>query len=133
MLVRGFHHLEASVLAINHLMLGVFTLAGFQQRHQLEDGVVELLLDLDDPSVARPSIEAREHVADIASMRRILQPGGIVFVTGAPEQDAIGRALATRGSDLAGPTFAVNPAGVTIGGASGHRSRVTSPKTSTSQ
>ena len=119
---RGFHYLEASVLAINHLMLGVFTLAGFQQRHQLEDGVVELLLDLDDPSVARPSIEAREHVADIASMRRILQPGGIVFVTGAPEQDAIGRALATRGSDLAGPTFAVNPAGVTIGGASGHRS-----------
>ena len=52
---RGFHYLEASVLATNHLMLDVFTLAGFQQRHQLEDGVVELLLDLDDPSVARPS------------------------------------------------------------------------------
>ena len=116
---RGIHYLDASVLATNHLMLDVFTRAGFQQRHQLEDGVVELLLDLDYLSVARPSIEAREHVADIASMRRILRPDGIVFVIGAPEQDAIGRTLATGGSDLAGPTFAVNPAGVTIGGASG--------------
>ena len=119
---RGFHHLEASVLATNRLMLDVFRRAGFEQHHQLEDGVVELLLDLDDPSVARPSIEEREHVADVASMRRVLQPDGIVFVTGAPEQDAIGQALATCGSDAAGPTFAVNPEGLTIGAASGRLS-----------
>ena len=76
-------------------MLDVFARAGFS-RHQLEAGVVELLLDIDDPSGARPAIVAREHVADVASMHRLLQPEGIVFVTGPPEQDAIGRALATR-------------------------------------
>jgi succinyl-CoA synthetase alpha subunit/GNAT superfamily N-acetyltransferase len=120
---RGFHHLEALVLASNHLMLDVFRKAGFDQVRSMEPGEITLRLDIDNSSRARPAIEAREHVADVASMRRILHPTSVAFVTGSLEVDEVGRALADRCSEeLPGPVHAVNPDGLPVGAAPGHRS-----------
>jgi acyl-CoA synthetase (NDP forming)/RimJ/RimL family protein N-acetyltransferase len=120
---QGIHRLEALVLPTNHQMLGVFANAGFEQVRTLEPGEITLTLDIDDTSRAAPSIEAREHAADVASMRRILQPASIAFVTGPLEDDPIGRALADRCSArFGGRVHAVNPDGLPVGTAAGHRS-----------
>ena len=120
---HGIQRLEASVLATNHLMLTVFAKAGFEQTQRLEYGIVDLVLDIDDAGRARPSIERREHVADVAAMRPILEPSRIVCITGPPDQDHVGRSLTTRvASGFGGSVHAINPHGVAIGKASGHRS-----------
>jgi succinyl-CoA synthetase alpha subunit/GNAT superfamily N-acetyltransferase len=120
---RGFHHLDALVLPSNHRMLGVFRKAGFDQIRSTEPGEITLRLGIDDAAQARPSIEAREHVADVASMQRILQPASVAFVTGPLETDQIGRGLADRcSSRFAGAVHVVNPDGLPVGTAHGYRS-----------
>lgn len=43
---RGIHHFEATVLPDNHAMLAVFAAAGFAAHTNLQDGIVEVVLDL---------------------------------------------------------------------------------------
>lgn len=85
---RGVRRFTAEVLPQNGKMLAVFREAGYDVRQQMDDGFVQVSVDLDPTERSRAVMADREHRAEARSMQGLLGATSVVLVgTGAPPGD----------------------------------------------
>ena len=114
---RGLEAFTAETLAENSAMLRVFADAGLPAKRRIAGGTVELTFPLpvgDDTYRLGHYLEAvasRESMADVASLRPLLQPRSVAVVGTSRRRATVGRAIlhniVTGG--FTGPVYAVNP------------------------
>ncbi|NDO89041.1 GNAT family N-acetyltransferase [Cellulosimicrobium composti] len=101
---RGVRRFTAEVLPQNGKMLAVFREAGYDVHQQMDDGFVQVSVDLDPTERSRAVMADREHRAEARSMQGLLGATSVVLVgPGAPRRDvpdrpgeALDRVLARR-------------------------------------
>ncbi|MFF2266664.1 GNAT family N-acetyltransferase [Cellulosimicrobium cellulans] len=90
---RGVRRFTAEVLPQNGKMLAVFREAGYDVRQQMDDGFVQVSVDLDPTERSRAVMADREHRAEARSMQGLLGATSVVLVgPGAPPGDGPDRA-----------------------------------------
>ena len=81
---RGFVRFVAEVLPQNHRMLAVFADAGYRTTSRLEDGVVDVSIDLATTQDSWRVLTQREHRAESLAIRAVMAPARIVGVGDVP-------------------------------------------------
>ena len=90
---HGIHRFVAEVLPQNRRMLGVFRDAGYEVRHDFEDGVVSLSFDIDPTERSLAVMERREHRAEFRSVAALLAPRSVVLVGASRRPGTVGHRL----------------------------------------
>ncbi|WP_334143772.1 bifunctional acetate--CoA ligase family protein/GNAT family N-acetyltransferase [Rhabdothermincola sp.] len=108
---NGITRFTAEVLPDNRRMLDVFQDAGYRTVAQLDGGVVRVELLLEQTERSRAAVEHREHVAEAASIRRMLCPRSVAVIGASHEPGTIGYHLFLNvlAGGFAGPAYPVNP------------------------
>ncbi|HEX6763043.1 MAG TPA: GNAT family N-acetyltransferase [Gaiellaceae bacterium] len=116
----GIEEFVAEVLPHNALMLHVFDAAGFESTRTLEDGVVEVVLQIRTSS--RAAIDRRDHVAVAASLAPFFTPHSVVVIGASRRRGTIGGELFRNilAADFDGAVYPVNRAGEPVGGVPGY-------------
>lgn len=87
---HGIDRFDASVMAENRRMLGVFSSAGFAVRRETSHGVTELSMDIRPTERLAERIAERDHLATIASLRPLLQPASVAVVGASNAPGSVG-------------------------------------------
>ena len=108
---NGVHRFVAEVLPQNRRMLGVFRDAGYEVRHDFEDGVVSLSFDIDPTERSLAVMASREHRAEFRSVAALLAPRSVVLVGASRRPATVGHRLLRDllEADFAGPLHVVHP------------------------
>ncbi|HEX9031840.1 MAG TPA: GNAT family N-acetyltransferase [Streptosporangiaceae bacterium] len=115
--LRGLRAFTAETLADNVAMLRVFAHAGLAARRQVSDGVVETTFPLPGDDADQQlqsyldSVAMRERLADVASLRPLLQPSSVAVVGASRKPGRVGHAILRNivSAGFAGQVYAVNP------------------------
>ena len=120
----GVERFVAEVLPGNRQMLGVFERAGFELKRHLEGGVVEVEFPIAATAQFEHSVEERDHVAVVASLRPFFEPASVAVMGASPRRGTIGGELFRNvlAGDFAGAAYPVNPKGSAVAGVRGYRS-----------
>ncbi len=112
---RGVRRLDAAVLAVNRVMLGVFRNAGFAVKRALFDEL-NVSVDITPAEAVVQRIDERDHFAALASLRPILAPSSVAIVAAIDTPGNVGRALVenVRNGGFGGVVELVNPAGAAM-------------------
>jgi acetate---CoA ligase (ADP-forming) len=116
----GIQEFVAEVLPQNAAMLRVFDDAGFESARRLQEGVIEVSLQIESPS---PAIaDRRDHVAVAASLAPFFQPRSVAVVGASPRRGTIGGELFRNilEADFGGAVYPVNRGGEPVGGVAGY-------------
>ncbi|MEW1953334.1 GNAT family N-acetyltransferase [Terrabacter sp. NPDC080008] len=97
----GINRFVAEVLPQNRKMLTVFKEAGYEVRHHIEDGVVEVSFDISPTEKSKAVQLSREHRAESRSMHTILFPERVAIIGASRREESIG-ALVMRNILAAG-------------------------------
>lgn len=113
---NGISRFHAATLYDNEKMLRVFADAGYTVHRTLDQGVWTVDFSLDDS--ATPAIEAREQLAEAASVRRVLAPSAVAVVGASRRPGSIGNTVFRNliMSSFAGVVHPVNPNASSIAG-----------------
>ena len=108
---HDIHTFTAQTLACNPAMLNVFAAAGWARDVRLESGTVETRFSIDPTPSSLEAIAAREHVAEAASMARLLAPDSVAVIGASRQPGKIGQAVLQnlRAAGFHGALYAVNP------------------------
>jgi acetyl coenzyme A synthetase (ADP forming)-like protein len=119
----GIERFVAEVLPENHSMLGVFERAGFELKRHLAGGVVEVEFPIAATERFEHSVEERDHVAVVASLRPFFEAARVAVVGASPRRGTIGGELFRNvlEGDFAGAAFPVNPKGAPVAGVRAYR------------
>ena len=114
----GIEEFVAQVLPQNAHMLNVFADAGFDVSRRLEEGVVEVRLEIASTEAYRMRLEERDHVAVAASVRPFFTPETVAVVGASARRHTIGGELFRNilAGDFAGAAYPVNARGEPVGG-----------------
>lgn len=114
----GIPKLVAMVLPSNRRMLSVFHRAGFEVSSTFEDGVVEVVMDVEPSEAAALLVDERARRAEARSVERLLHPTTIAVVGAGRTAGGLGHELFVRllRSEFAGSVYPVNPHGGHIAG-----------------
>lgn len=93
---HGIHRFDASVMAENRRMLGVFANAGFAVRRETSQGVTELSMDIRPTERLAERIAERDHLATIASLRPLLEPSSLAVVGASNAPGSVGGTIFTN-------------------------------------
>src|SRR3954465_801460 len=121
---HGVHRFVAEVLPQNRRMLGVFRDAGYEVRHDFEDGVVSLSFDIAPTERSLAVMESREHRAEFRSVAALLAPRSVVLVGASRRAGTGGHRLLhdLLAGGVAGPVAGVPPQADAVLGVPAHRS-----------
>jgi acyl-CoA synthetase (NDP forming)/RimJ/RimL family protein N-acetyltransferase len=108
---HGVHRFVAEVLPQNRRMLGVFRDAGYEVRHDFEDGVVSLSFDIDPTERSLAVMESREHRGEFRSVAALVAPRSVVLVGASRRPGTVGHRLLRDllEAGFAGPLHVVHP------------------------
>jgi acetate---CoA ligase (ADP-forming) len=125
----GIHQFVAEVLPQNVAMLHVFDDAGFATSRVLQDGVIEVLLDLGGRDFERRRDE-RDHLGVTASLRPFFAPASVAVIGASARRGTIGGELFRNvlQADFTGAAYPVNRGGEPVGGVAGYASIREVPK-----
>ncbi|MFI0350586.1 GNAT family N-acetyltransferase [Actinomadura sp. 9N407] len=115
---RGLERFVASVLPDNRRMTRVFREVGYRAEQHFEDGVIELVLDLEPTETSVEVMAAREHRAESRSIQRLLFPGSVAVIGASRAEHSVGRSVLRhllRG-DFSGPVYPVHPTATAVAG-----------------
>jgi acyl-CoA synthetase (NDP forming)/GNAT superfamily N-acetyltransferase len=87
---HGIDRFDASVMAENRRMLGVFSSAGFGVRRETSYGVTELTMDIRPTERLAERIAERDHEATVASLRPLMEPGAVAVVGASNAAGSVG-------------------------------------------
>lgn len=93
---HGIDRFDASVMAENRRMLGVFSSAGFAVRRETSHGVAELTMDIRPTERLAERIAERDHEATVASLRPLLAPAAVAVVGASNAAGSIGGTIFTN-------------------------------------
>ncbi len=115
---NGVRLFSADTLPTNTRMLGVFKDAGWHAEHRFADGAVHVEFPIAPTRSSIDAVEARESLAEAASMARLLAPRSIAVIGASRVPGTIGNAvfrnLLTFG--FQGPVYPVNPSSTSVAG-----------------
>ncbi|MFI0407890.1 GNAT family N-acetyltransferase [Actinomadura sp. 3N508] len=115
---RGVRRFVASVLPDNRRMTRVFREAGYRAEQRFEEGVIELVLDLEPTETSVEVMTAREHRAESRSIQRLLFPGSVAVIGASRAEHSVGRTVLRNllAGDFTGPVYPVHPTAVAVAG-----------------
>jgi acetyl coenzyme A synthetase (ADP forming)-like protein len=113
---NGFSSFEATVLAENSEMLGVFRDSGFAIRSNTADGCVDVYLSLAPSLESASASDEHNRVATIASLRPILEPRAITVIGASRDESNLGRRIFDALLSSSVPIYPVNPAATELRG-----------------
>jgi acyl-CoA synthetase (NDP forming)/RimJ/RimL family protein N-acetyltransferase len=124
---NGLREFVAYVLSDNYDMQRVFADAGLSVTTRVDHGSSRLVVDLTEDERHLQAVTSRERIAEVESLRPLLQPRSVVVVGAGRRPGSVGRAILdnVRKFGFAGPIYAVNasvPPDETIGGVPAFRS-----------
>ncbi|HTZ93035.1 MAG TPA: GNAT family N-acetyltransferase [Streptosporangiaceae bacterium] len=115
----------AETLPENVAMQRVFADAGLPVERQFADGVIELTMPLPGHDGGRldhylDAVAGRASAADVASLRRLLQPASVAVIGAGRRRGSVGREILHNivAAGFAGPVYPVNPRGRSMEGLS---------------
>jgi acyl-CoA synthetase (NDP forming)/GNAT superfamily N-acetyltransferase len=122
--LRGLSAFTAETLADNVAMLRVFAGAGLPVRRQLADGVIESTFPLPTDDADRhlqdylETVARREQLADVASLRPLLEPSSVAVIGASRKPGRVGNAILRNivSGGFSGRVHAVNPRADSIEG-----------------
>ncbi|MGH3240760.1 MAG: GNAT family N-acetyltransferase [Spirillospora sp.] len=115
---RGVRRFVASVLPDNRRMTRVFREAGYRAEQRFEEGVIELVLDLEPTETSVEVMAAREHRAESRSIQRLLFPGSVAVIGASRAEHSVGQTVLRNllSGDFSGPVYPVHPTAVAVAG-----------------
>lgn len=121
---RGVHRFVASVLPDNRRMTRVFREAGYEAEQRFEDGVIELVLDLEPTETSVEVTSAREHRAESRSIQRLMTPHSVAVVGASRAEHSVGQTVLRNllGGDFSGPVYPVHPTAKAVAGVRAYES-----------
>jgi acyl-CoA synthetase (NDP forming)/RimJ/RimL family protein N-acetyltransferase len=122
--LRGMRAFTADTLAGNISMLRVFANAGLAAKRQLSEGVVETTFPLPADEADQQlqnyldTVAMRERLADVASLRYLLEPSSVAVVGASRTPSRVGHAILRNivSAGFAGRVYAVNPHASSVSG-----------------
>lgn len=128
---RGITRLLAVVSAENTRMLRLLRDFGLPMTSTAQGPEREIVLQLDGGERYLETVAARERVAEVASLRHVLEPASVAVVGASRRESSVGHAVLRnlRDAGFAGPLFAVNPHAESILGIDCHPSVADLPRT----
>src|SRR5829696_2839759 len=119
---RGISSFVADVLPANRKMLHVFEEAGYVVDHEYEDGVVRLSFELEPTENSLAVTYSREHRAEAASVRRLLEPRSVAVVGASRSAHSVGHTVLRHIVDdgFTGDVHAINPSADSVAGVRAH-------------
>jgi acetyl coenzyme A synthetase (ADP forming)-like protein len=127
----GIERFVAEVLAENSQMLRVFEAVGFESTRKLESGTVEVEFPIEPTERYLESVDERDHLAAVASLRPFFAPSSVVVLGASRRSESIGGLLFRNiiEGEFDGVVYPVNPAGDAVAGVRGYRSVEELPET----
>jgi succinyl-CoA synthetase alpha subunit/GNAT superfamily N-acetyltransferase len=120
---EGFSQLVAHTLAGNKPMLDVFAHVGLQIRHHLDDGIVDVEMDLHDDVGLAQKADEREWAAQAVSMQPYLTPKSVVIIGAGRNPSSVGHRIAVNAQrNFTGTLAVIRPDGESIAGITAFRS-----------
>ena len=120
----GIERFVAEVLPTNLSMLRVFEHVGFAVTRELESGVVEVVFPITATESYRETVDTRDHLGVVASLRPFFSPRGVAVYGASPRAGTIGglvfRNIVEAG--FSGAAYPVNRRGEDVAGLPGHTS-----------
>jgi acyl-CoA synthetase (NDP forming)/GNAT superfamily N-acetyltransferase len=122
--LRGMRAFTAETLAGNVSMLRVFANAGLAAKRQLSEGVVETTFPLPADEADQQlqsyldTVAMRERLADVASLRYLLEPSSVAVVGASRKPSRVGHAILHNivSAGFGGRVYAVNPHAKSVSG-----------------
>ena len=107
----GIRTFEADTLPDNSKMLGLFASVGWARESHFDGGNVRTRFSIEPSAAATAAISDREHVAEAASMARLLAPRTVAVIGASREPGKIGYAVMQNlvGQSFTGVIYPVNP------------------------
>ena len=120
---RGLRRFVAHVLPENRRMTKVFRDAGYRARQRFEDGILQLVLDLEPTETSLEVMAAREHRAESRSIQRLLFPGSVAVIGASREAHSVGQTVLRHllAGDFTGPVYPVHPTATAVAGVRAYR------------
>jgi acetyl coenzyme A synthetase (ADP forming)-like protein len=115
---KGIHAFAADTLPDNANMLGMFAAAGWPRETHFRDGNIRTRFSIEPSAAASAAIADREHVAEAASMARLLAPRTVAVIGASGETGKIGNAVMQNlvGQGFRGVVYPVNPNAAAVAG-----------------
>jgi acetyl coenzyme A synthetase (ADP forming)-like protein len=115
---HGIDTFVADTLPHNYKMLNVFAAAGWDVARRFADGTVRVRFPIEPTEMSLAAIEHREHIAEAASIGRILAPRSIAVIGASRERGTIGNAVFRNLLEYGfeGPVYPVNPSTTSVAG-----------------
>ncbi len=126
----GITRFLAVVRSENRSMLDVLENVGFTVRRRLDGGVVEATFRIDPTDDYTTTVDARDHVAVVASLQGFFEPSAVAVVGASPREGAIGGSVfrnILRG-DFSGAAFPINRDAAPVAGVRAYRSATELPE-----
>jgi acetyl coenzyme A synthetase (ADP forming)-like protein len=114
----GIQSFVAEVLPENRAMLEVFGHVGFEVVRELESGTVEVRFPIAPTERLAASVDERDHVAVVASLRPFFEPRSVAVLGASPRRGSIGGELFRNvlAADFSGVAYPVNRRGESVAG-----------------
>lgn len=108
---QGIHTFAADMLPTNAKMLGVFAAAGWERESHFDDGTVKTRFSIAPTPQSTAAIADREHLAEAASMKRLLAPRSVAVIGASRDPAKIGHAVMQNliEQGFVGDIYPVNP------------------------
>jgi acyl-CoA synthetase (NDP forming)/GNAT superfamily N-acetyltransferase len=108
---HGVTTLVADVLAENGAMIRTLSDLGYLTRSSLSTGVDRISIDLTPIRTTFDSLDERDRVADVASLRPLLEPSSVAVIGAGARERSIGHQVLLNliGAGFQGELYAVNP------------------------
>jgi acetyl coenzyme A synthetase (ADP forming)-like protein len=115
---NGIATFTAETLPGNDRMLDVFTAAGWKSNARFEDGVVRVRFDIAPTAESVAVVQEREHIAEAASVARLLSPRSIAVIGASRTPATIGHEIFRNllNFGFTGPVYPVNPTAGSVAG-----------------
>jgi acyl-CoA synthetase (NDP forming)/RimJ/RimL family protein N-acetyltransferase len=121
---RGVGRFVAHVLPDNRRMTKVFRDVGYRARQRFEDGLIQLVLDLEPTETSREVAAAREHRAESRSIQRLLFPRSVAVIGASREAHSVGQTVLRHllHGDFSGPVYPVHSTAKAVAGVRAYES-----------
>jgi acetyl coenzyme A synthetase (ADP forming)-like protein len=126
---HGIHTFAADTLPDNAKMLGMFAAAGWARDCHFDGGTVRTQFSIVPSAESTAAIADREHVAESASMARLLAPRSVAVIGASREPGKIGNAVMQNlvGLGFRGCLYPVNPNATSVVGLPAYASVIDIP------
>jgi acetate---CoA ligase (ADP-forming) len=120
----GIERFVAEVMPDNSAMVRVFEDAGFDVDRELEGGVLEFRFEIGPTERYLASVDERDHVAVVRSLRPFFSPASVAVVGASPRRGSVGGELFRNilREDFSGVAYPVNREAQPVSGVPGFNS-----------